>query len=88
MDVILQIFKWNINPDTPFFKSLMKKPPIIMDDLFRWVDKYSILEDDVRATSLQVLVTNQTAKNDKTKSSKPSSQTRQDGRKKDNWQQQ
>ena len=51
MDAILHIFKQSINPNTLFFESLTKKPSILMDALFRWVDKYTMLEDDVRATS-------------------------------------
>ena len=51
MDVILQIFKRSINLCMPFFESLTKKPPAMMDNLFRRVDKYSMLEDDVRAAS-------------------------------------
>ena len=47
MDVVLQIFKRGICPSTPFFESLAKKPPTTMDDLFRRVNKYSMLEDDV-----------------------------------------
>ncbi|KAL6316293.1 hypothetical protein AAG906_017924 [Vitis piasezkii] len=35
MDVVLQIFKRSICPGTPFFESLVKKPPTTMDDLFR-----------------------------------------------------
>ncbi|RVW72176.1 hypothetical protein CK203_061825 [Vitis vinifera] len=41
---------------TPFFESLAKKPPTTMDDLFRRANKYSMLEDDVRAATQQVLV--------------------------------
>ena len=51
MDVILHIYKQSIGPGTPFFEFLAKKPPTMMDDLFRQVDKYFILEDDVRATT-------------------------------------
>ena len=51
MDTILYIPKQNISPDTPFFKFLVKKPPTTIDDLFRWVDKYSMLENDVQAAS-------------------------------------
>ena len=51
MDAILQIFKWSISLDISFFESLMKKPLITMDDLFRQADKYYVLEDDVRAAS-------------------------------------
>lgn len=48
MDVIMQIFKQSISLGTPFFESLVKKPSITMDDLFSQVDKYSMLEDDIR----------------------------------------
>ncbi|RVX00760.1 hypothetical protein CK203_026485 [Vitis vinifera] len=56
IDAVLQIFKRNICPGTPFFESLSKKPLTTMDDLFRRANKYSMLEDDVRATTQQVLV--------------------------------
>ena len=72
MDVVLQIFK-SICPGTPFFESLAKKPPITMDNLFRHANKYSMLEDDVRAATQKILVTGQLARNDMTRSSKPSS---------------
>ena len=51
MDVVLQIFKRSIYPGTPFFVSLTKKPPTIMDDLYMWANKYSMLKDDVRAAT-------------------------------------
>ncbi|RVW27952.1 hypothetical protein CK203_052926 [Vitis vinifera] len=51
MDAVLQIFKRNICPSTPFFESLAKKPPTTMDDLFRRANKYSMLEDDACLTS-------------------------------------
>ena len=47
MDAILKIFKWSISPDTLFFESLAKKSLTLMDNLFRQVDKYVILKDDV-----------------------------------------
>ncbi|RVX00851.1 hypothetical protein CK203_026451 [Vitis vinifera] len=56
MDAVLQIFKRSICPGTPFFESLAKKPPTTMDDLFRRANKYSMLEDDVRAATQQVLL--------------------------------
>ena len=46
MDVVLQIFKKSIYSGTPFFKSFANKPPTTMDDLFKWANKYSMLEDD------------------------------------------
>ena len=53
MDAVLQIFKRSICPGTPFFESLAKKPPTTMDDLFRRANKYSMLEDDVRAATIK-----------------------------------
>ncbi|KAL6328563.1 hypothetical protein AAG906_038758 [Vitis piasezkii] len=56
MDVILQIFKRSICLGTRFFESLAKKPPTTMDDLFRHANKYSMLKNDIRAATQQVLV--------------------------------
>ncbi|RVW69828.1 Transposon Ty3-I Gag-Pol polyprotein [Vitis vinifera] len=53
MDVVLQIFKRSICPDTPFFESLAKKPPTTMDDLFRHASKYSMLEDNEQQSRLE-----------------------------------
>nr|CAN82831.1 hypothetical protein VITISV_005335 [Vitis vinifera] len=40
----------------------MDVPPTTMDDLFRRTNKYSMLEDDVRAATQQVLVAGQTSR--------------------------
>ena len=80
MDVVLQIFKQSICPSTPFFESLAKKPPTIMDDLFQCTSKYSMLENDVHATTEQILVTGPSARNDVKRSSKPLNQQRLSGR--------
>ena len=48
-----------------------------MDDLFKQVDKYSMLEDNVWIATQQVLVTNRLTKDDKVESSKSSNQLRQ-----------
>ncbi|RVX19369.1 hypothetical protein CK203_008851 [Vitis vinifera] len=70
MDAVLQIFKRNICPRTPFFESLAKKPPTTMDDLFRRASKYPMLEDDIRAATQQVLVAGQTTKSEAIRSFK------------------
>ncbi|RVX17156.1 hypothetical protein CK203_003426 [Vitis vinifera] len=62
MDAVLQIFKRSICLGTPFFESLAKKPSTTMDDLFRRANKYSMLEDDVRAATQQVLVVGQASR--------------------------
>ena len=77
MDVILQIFKRSIYLGTPFLESLAKKPLATMDDLFKLANKYSMLENDIRVATQQVLVTSRLAKNDNAGSSKPSKQLRE-----------
>ena len=47
MDATLRIFKQSISLSTSFFESLAKKPLASMDDLFKWVDKYAMIEDVV-----------------------------------------
>ncbi|KAL6313497.1 hypothetical protein AAG906_005444 [Vitis piasezkii] len=61
MDAILQIFKRSIRPSTPFLNH-RQKPPTTMDDLFKRANKYSMLEDDVRAATQQVMVAGQAAR--------------------------
>ncbi|RVW23325.1 hypothetical protein CK203_100932 [Vitis vinifera] len=70
IDVVLQIFKRNIYPSTPFFESPAKKPPMTMDDLFRRASKYSMLEDDVRAATQQILVAGQASRSGAERSAK------------------
>ena len=70
MDAVLQIFKRSIYPRTLFFVSLAKKPPTSIDDLFWRASKYSMLDDDVWATTQQVLVAGQVAKSEATRSFK------------------
>nr|CAN80571.1 hypothetical protein VITISV_004508 [Vitis vinifera] len=72
MDAVLQIFKRSICPGTPFFESLAKKLPTTMDDLFRHANKYSMLEDDVRAATQQVLVARRPSGGDAERNAKPS----------------
>ena len=57
MDIVLQICQMSICLGTPFFVSPAKKPPMTMDDLFKRTNKHSMLEDNIRATTQQVLVT-------------------------------
>nr|CAN72341.1 hypothetical protein VITISV_025653 [Vitis vinifera] len=76
MDVVLQIFKRSICPGTPFFESLAKKPLTTMDDLSRRANKYSMLEDDVRAATQQVLVAGQASRSGTERSAKISDRPR------------
>ena len=51
MDVILQNFRRSFGPTTPFFQSLSLDPPATMEKLYRRANKFSMLEDNIRATS-------------------------------------
>ena len=77
MDAILQIFKKSISSSSLFLE------PATMDNLFRRADKYTMLEDDVRVASQQVLVNNHPTKNDKAGSFKASNQLWQGNRRQD-----
>ncbi|RVX00457.1 hypothetical protein CK203_024527 [Vitis vinifera] len=80
MDVVLQIFKRSICPGTPFFESLAKKPPTTMDDLFRRANKYSMLEDDVRVATQQVLVAGLPSRGNTERNTKPPDQPKPSNR--------
>ncbi|RVX11556.1 hypothetical protein CK203_015845 [Vitis vinifera] len=71
MDAVLQIFKRSICPGTPFLNHWQKKPPTTMDDLFRRANKYSMLEDDVRAATQQVLVAGRASRDNADRHAKP-----------------
>ena len=59
-----------------------------MDNLFKLANKYSMLENDVRVATQQVLVTSRLARNDNAGSSKPSKQLRETDKGWDGQQQQ
>ena len=62
MDAVLQNFRRSFGPTTPFFQSLSLDPPATMEELYRWEDKFSTLEDNIRATSKTVMITTQSGK--------------------------
>ena len=62
MDTVLQNFQRSFGPTTPFFHSLSLDPLATMEELYRQVDKYSTLEDDIRAASQTVMITAQSIK--------------------------
>ena len=51
MDVVIQNFRRSFGPTTPLFQSLSLDLPAIMEELYRQADKYSTLEDNIRAAS-------------------------------------
>ena len=65
MDAVLQNFRRSFGPSTPFFHSLSLDSPATMEELYRRADRYSTLEDNIRATPQIVMITNQQTKKDK-----------------------
>ena len=62
MDAVLQNFRISFGPTTPFFQSLSLDLPTTMEELYRWTDKFSILEDNIWAASQTVIITAQSNK--------------------------
>ena len=62
MDVVLQNFRRSFRLTTPFFQSLSLDPPVTMEELYRRADKFSTLEDNIRAASQTVMITAQNNK--------------------------
>ena len=84
MDAVLQNFKRSFGPTTLFFQSLSLDLPVTMEELYSRADKFSTLEDNIRAALQTVMIT---AKNNKLaakglseeKSNQGKSQKRHDG---------
>ena len=51
MDAVLHNFRRSFGLTTPFFQSLSYDPPVTMEELYRRADKFSMLEDNIRAVS-------------------------------------
>ena len=84
MDAVLQNFRRSFGPTTPFFQSLSLDPPITMEELYRRADKFSTLEDNIRAVSQTVMITTQNNKSNtkglsEQKNNQAKSQKRPDG---------
>ena len=62
MDAVLQNFRRSFGPTTPFFQSLSLDSPATMEELYRWADKFSTLEDNIRAASQTIMITTQSSK--------------------------
>ena len=62
MDAVLQNFQRSFGPTTPFFHSLSLDPLATITELYRWADKYSMLEDNIWAACQTVMFTTQSSK--------------------------
>ena len=74
MDVVLQNFRRSFVPSTHFFHSLSLDPLMIMEELYRRLDRYSTLEDNICPVTQTVMITSKLVESNKPegkKSSKP-----------------
>ena len=72
MDAILQNFRRSFGPSTPFFHSLSLDPPMTMKELYRQADSYSMLEDNIHASTQIFMIASQSADSNKPAEKKPS----------------
>ena len=72
MDAVLQNFRRSFGPSTPFFQSLSFHPLAVMEELYRRPDRYSMLEDNIRAVIQTVMITNQLTEGNKPSGKKSS----------------
>ena len=71
MDVVLHNFRKSFGPSTPFFHSLSLDSLVTMEELYRQANKYSMLEENIRATAQTVMITNQSTEGNKPYGKKP-----------------
>ena len=65
MDAVLHYFRRSFGPSTPFFHSLSLDLPATMEELYRWADRYSTLEDNIHAATQIVMITSKLAESSK-----------------------
>ena len=85
MDAVLENFRRSFGLTTPFFQFLSLDPPAPIEELYRRVDKFSALEDNIRVALQIVMITAQSNKSaakgaSEQKSSQGKSQKRPDGK--------
>ena len=61
MDAVFQNFRRSFGSSTPFFQSLSLDSPVTMEELYRQVDRYSMLENNIRAATQTVMILSQLA---------------------------
>ena len=72
MDAVLQNFRIRFGPSTPFFQSLSLDPPAMMEELYRRADRYSMLDDNIYATTQTVMITSHLVEGNKPPGIQPS----------------
>ena len=71
IDVVLQNFRRSFVLSTPFFHSLCLNQPATMEELYRRVDRYLTLEDNIHAATQTFMITSKPTKNNKLEGKKP-----------------
>ena len=71
MDVVFQNFRRSFAPSTPFFHSLSLDLQATMEELYRQVNRYSTLEDNIRASTQNVMIINRPDGSSKPEGKKP-----------------
>ena len=71
MYAVLQNFRRSFAPSIPFFHSLSLELSATMEELYKRADRYSTLEDNIRATTQTVMITSKLAGSSKPERKKP-----------------
>ena len=72
MDAALQNFRRSFGPSSYFFQLLSLDLSVIMEELYRRANRYSMLEDNIQAATQTVMIINQSAEGNKPFGKKPS----------------
>ena len=72
MEVVFWNFRRSFGPSTHFFHSLSLDPSAIMEELYRRVERYSTLEDNIRIATQTVMITSKPAESNNPEGKKPS----------------
>ena len=71
MDTVLHNIRGSFTPSTIFFHSLSLDPLATMEELYRRVDRYSTLEDNIRAGTQVVMIISKSVGSSKPEVKKP-----------------
>ena len=65
MDTVLQNFRRSFGLSTPFFYSLSLDSSVTMEELYMQENRYSTLEDNIRAATQIVMITSKPVESNK-----------------------
>ena len=71
MDAVLKNLRRSFAPSTILFHSLSLDSPAIMEESYRWADRYLTLEDNIRVATQTVIITSKPTGSSKPKGKKP-----------------